>query len=263
MAYQGQWNQAQVMYSPAVYSDFMTVFRQARLRRPVADPYYVKGHGHVVDYFFPRPRATAAQDPVMQILDRVTCRGATAGTRSGRTRIRIEQYAIYGDRGVWIAKKLRMLWKAGCDIAIIYSVSSRSVLTILRNGAGRGPIPMKQSVVRDAWGNYVKYNHSKWMTISGHWGRSTAAHETFSGSANWANLAFGDDEQMQRYTNRHEVLRYNAAFEKTWHQGSSRRPAVGRVLAFGRVAGPILFGRDVPADEPTFGQGVFRYMDSD
>ena len=49
----------------------------------------------------------------MQILDNVTCRGASAGGRAGRTKIRVDQYAIYGDRGVWIAKKLRLLWKGG------------------------------------------------------------------------------------------------------------------------------------------------------
>ena len=30
---------------------------------------------------------------------------------------------------------------------------------------------MRQSVVKDYWGNIVKYNHSKWMTIIGRWGR--------------------------------------------------------------------------------------------
>ncbi len=40
MAYQGQWNQAQVTYSPAVYDDFMTIFRQARLGKPLANPYF-------------------------------------------------------------------------------------------------------------------------------------------------------------------------------------------------------------------------------
>ena len=39
----------------------MRVFRQARLRRPLANPYVVKAHGNVVNYFFPRPRATQAR----------------------------------------------------------------------------------------------------------------------------------------------------------------------------------------------------------
>ncbi len=263
MAYEGQWNQAQVMYSPQVYDDFMTVFRQARIGKRVANPYLVASHPAVTNYFFPRPRAKASQDPVMQILNRVACRGATGGTASGRTKIRVAQYAIYGDRGVWIAKKLRLLWKAGCDIAIIYSISSRPVLTILRNRAGRGPIPMKQSVVKDSWGNIVKYNHSKWMTISGRWGSSPAAYETFSGSANWANLAFGDDEQMQRIADQHEALRHNATFAKTWRQSSSRPPAASSATVFGRGIPTVIYGRDVPASAPKFGTGVFRYMPSD
>ncbi len=81
----------------------------------------------------------------------------------------------------------------------------------------------------------MKYNHSKWMTILGALGHSRAAsYETFSGSANWANLAFGDDEQMQRISNRHEALRHNATFAKTWRQESSSRAhgsAGGRVRA--------------------------------
>ena len=223
----------------------------------------MKAHGNVVDYFFPRPQATQTQDPVMHTLNRVSCRGATSGTAAGRTKIRIVQYAIYGDRGVWIAKKLRRLWTAGCDIAIIYSVSSRPVLSILRSKSGRGPVPMKQSVVKDYWGNIVKYNHSKWMTITGRWGRSRGVYQTFSGSANWANLAFGDDEQMQRYSNRRQALRHNAVFAKTWRQGSSRPPGGARVVAFGRILGPETYGADVPAVEPEFGKGVFRYMPSD
>ena len=263
MAWQGQWNQAQVMRSPSVYDDYMTIFRQSRRNVPLSRPYRVKVRGNVVNYFFPRPRATVAQDPVMHLLNGVTCRGATSGTAAGRTRIRIVQYAIYGDRGVWIAKKLRLLWKAGCDIAVIYSVSSRPVLRILRSRAGRGAIPMRQSVVKDYYGNIVKYNHSKWVTIMGRWGRSPRAYETFSGSANWANLAFGDDEQMQRITGRTTVLRHNAAFAKTWRQGSSRPPAFGRVVSFGRTAGRIPDGPDVPRDAPPFGSGVYRYMTPD
>jgi hypothetical protein len=200
----------------------------------------------------------------MQTLNRVACRGATTGTASGRTKIRILQYAIYGERGVWIAKKLRKLWKAGCDISIIYALSSRPVLSILRSHAGRGPVPMKQSVIKDYWGNIVKYNHSKWMTISGRFGRLRGVHLIFSGSANWAYPAFGDDEQMQRYSNRRQTLRHNAVFAKTWRQGSSRPPRGARVVAFGRVlAGPLDYGEDVPEVAPAFGKGVFRYMTPD
>ncbi len=173
-AYTGQWNQAQVMKSSAIYDDFMSVFRQARIGRPVASPYHARSFGSISDYFFPRPQARSAQDPVMAILNQVSCSGATSGGNArGHTRIRIIQYAMYGDRGVWLAKKLRSLWGRGCDIKIIYGVSSRPTLQILRNTSGRGRVPMRQSGVKNGSGEIVKYNHSKWMTIGGHWSSST------------------------------------------------------------------------------------------
>ncbi len=264
MAYDGQWNQAQAMYSVLANRDFAAIFRQMALRRRVPQPYHVKLMGPVTNYFFPRPRATPAMDPVIHNLNAVSCRGATTGSGSGRTMIRIIQYAMYADRGVWIAKKLRYLWEAGCDIAIIYSVISRPVLSILRRSSGRGPVPMRQSVVKDPWGNLVKYNHSKWMTITGNWHHSTASYMTFSGSANWADPAFGGDEQMQRILNRTIALRHLGAFAKTWRQRTSRAPGSGRVQSFGRTVGVPT--SDIPEDlpeEPVFGEGIYRYLPED
>ena len=101
---------------------------------------------------------------------------------------------------MWIAKKLRSLWNSGCDIQIIYSVSSRPVMSILRNGSGRGAIPVRQSVITNGKREIVKYNHSKWMTITGRFGGSTGTYVTMSGSANWSLFAFPGDEQVQTIT---------------------------------------------------------------
>ena len=257
--YRRQWNQAQVMKSPGVYNHFMSVFRQARIGRPVARPYRARKIGGVVDYFFPRPRSRAAQDPVMHLLRRVGCtRAASGGNRNGRTRIRIIQYAMYGDRGEWIARKLRKLWARGCDIKIIYGVTSRPVLQILRNRSGRGAVPMRQSATRNGNGALTRYNHSKWMTITGRWGRSRSAWITFTGSANWSLLAFGSDEQMQRVRSRRQTLPYLRAFNTTWRQRTSKRPPGGRVLTAARTTTTPVPG--VPEDAPTWGQGIYRYM---
>jgi hypothetical protein len=257
-AYTNQWNHAQVMRDKRVYDDYSWVFAQARAGRPVRNPYrVVRISSSVADYFFPRPRARASQDPVMQILGAAGCTNAGyGGTRNHRTRIRIIQYAMYGDRGVWIAKRLRALWRAGCDIKIIYGVTSRPVLQILRNHAGRGAVPMRQSVTKDASGEIIKYNHSKWMTITGRWNGSAGQFVTFTGSANWSLLAFADDEQMQRLRSRTQATLYMRAFAKTWKQRTSKLPPGGRFASFGRTMS--LPG--VPEDEPTWGKGVYRYM---
>jgi hypothetical protein len=168
---------------------------------------------------------------------------------------------------VWLAKRLRAMWEGGCDIAIIYSVSSRPVMSILRNRSGRGPIPMRQSIVKDPWGTILKYNHSKWMTIAGRLGDSPLTYLTFSGSANWTNLAFSDDEQMQRIDSHEQVSRHNDNFRKTWRQPSSRTPSFGRVATFGRGASRDLrvdpLVEDAPLNEPTFGKGVYKYLTRD
>jgi phosphatidylserine/phosphatidylglycerophosphate/cardiolipin synthase-like enzyme len=255
--YRRQWNQAHVMKSPRIYGDFVRVFRQARIGRPVSRPYRARRIGNVVDYFFPRPRSRAAQDPVMQILRRVACSRAGSGAnRNGRTRIRIIQYAMYGDRGVWIAKKLRNLWSRGCDIKIIYGVTSRPVLQVLRNRSGRGAVPMRQSATKNGRGELTRYNHSKWMTVTGRWAPSRSNWITFTGSANWSLAAFGSDEQMQRVHSRRQTLPYLRAFNATWGQKTSKRPPGGRVVAAGRTA-PVA---GVPEDAPTWGQGAYRYM---
>ncbi len=256
-AYTNQWNQAQVMKSPAIYNDFLGVYRQARIGRPLAQPYHVRDFGSIADYFFPRPRARSAQDPVMSILKRVHCAKASSGGNARHfTRIRVIQYAMYGDRGVWLAKKLRNLWGLGCDVKIIYSVSSRPTLQILRNRSGRGAVPMRQSVVRNGSGELAKYNHSKWMTITGRWGSSRSTWLTFTGSANWSLLAFASDEQMQRIRSRPATLQYLRAFARTWGQKTSKQPPGGRVAAFSR--GTSLPG--VPEDAPAWGSGAYRYM---
>ena len=268
-AYTGQWNQAQVVKSPAIHADFMSIFRQARIGRSVRNPDHTKTIGAYTDIFFPLHNAKASDDPVMQILNRTVCAGATAGGTNGRTKIRIIQYAVYGERGVWIAKKLRALWNAGCDVKMIYAVSSRPVLTILRSRSGRGAIPMRQSVIRNGAGEIVKYNHSKWMTVTGHWTPSTAAWITFTGSANWSNFAFQGDEQMQRISSRAQANRYLGTFAKTWKQRTSQVPPFGRVTTSGRLLpGAIAPGEDpliaaAPDGDIPFGSGIYKYMTED
>jgi phosphatidylserine/phosphatidylglycerophosphate/cardiolipin synthase-like enzyme len=259
MAYQGQWNQASTSWRSNVHTAFSRVFAEARRDRPVSHSYRRYPGRGITSMFFPRPGTTAPYDPVMRALSHVHCTGTTSGgDAKHHTQIRIIQYALYDTRGTWIAKRLRALWAAGCNIKIIYSVSSRSVLEILRSRSGRGPIPMKQSVVRNAAGDIVKYNHSKWMTITGHYGSSTGARVSFAGSANWANLAFSSDEQMELISDYGHTRALLAAFTRTWRQRSSHKPAFGRVPANGRT----LRGGSDP-DDPGFGRGDLKYLPED
>ncbi|MEO5653173.1 MAG: hypothetical protein ABIN79_15625, partial [Marmoricola sp.] len=220
----------------------------------VSNPYRQFTAGSVTSTFFPLPRGNASNDPVMQILNRTQCLGSSAsGTSGGRTRIRIIQYSIYGERGTWLAKKIRSLWESGCDVAIIYAVSSRPVVSILQSTSGRGRIPMRQSVITNERREIVKYNHSKWMTVVGNWGGARDAYVTFTGSANWSPFAFTGDEQMQQILSRTQALRHNGVFDKTYRQSSSHYPMYGTKAQEARMMSSI-------PEQPTFGKGIYKYL---
>ena len=252
-AFHGQWNSAQVTTSPAVYSAFMAVYREMYPATYNSSPFRDYTTGSIENIFFPLPDSTTMRDPVTRMLSRVKC--TNSGVYNGRTRIRIIQYAIYQSRGERIAKKLRSLWNQGCDIAIIYAVTTRPALSILRNHSGRGPIPMKQSIIRGKGGTIVKYNHSKWMTIAGNYGGQPGQWKTISGSANWANLALSSDEQMQILDGYANVRAYNSAFGTTWAQRTSGPPTLA-YIADGRVT-------PVPENDIPWGTGIYKYMTED
>lgn len=235
-AYKGQWNQATVMQDERVYNRFVGIFYQAA--QEIRDGYEhytdaaVPGRGSVDSIFFPK---NSYPDPVLGFLrDEVpTCAG-------GR-RIRVVQYALYDTRGIDIAQRLRQLWNNGCNVRIIYSISSRNVLKILRAKSGRGPIPMKQSTIKNRRGKIKKYNHSKWVA---------AGDRVLAGSSNWSNSTFNNDEQMQEFNG---AGAYLAAFDKTWRQRSSHNPPS---FSTRRGARQI----DQMPTEPQWGRGELKYL---
>lgn len=258
IGYRSQWNQAEVSHDPAVYNAFMTIYRETRIGTPRAVPHRRYVTGPIVNEFFPF-HANAKTDPVMVMLNQTKCTGATAGgTSNNRTRIRIINYTIYGPRGVWIAKKLRSLWNQGCDIKMIYAISSRPTIAILRNHSGRGPIPLRQSVITNSKREIVKYNHSKWMTIAGNYGNSTGAFVTMSGSSNLSLVGLHCDEQVQTINSRYQAARHIAAFNTTWRQKSSHAPGFGIKGSEGRMT-ERMWLRSIPK-EITWGKGIYKYV---
>jgi hypothetical protein len=250
-AYTGQWNQAVSMWNPAIYNRYLQVFQQMAVKE--VHGYQSTADGGAQNTFYPGGSVSLARDPVLAALNQVRCTGATSGGINGRTRVRVIQYAIYDSRGTAIAKKLRGLWNAGCNVAIIYSVSSRPVLSILRARSGRGPVPMKQSVIKNGAGEIVKYNHSKWLAISGHYyGVSRGTWTVVSGSSNWSNFAYSCDEQMTQYYGSYWASPYFRTFETTWRQKTSRAPTAGGSTAGARMP-----------SEPVLGQGIYRHMEND
>ena len=170
---------------------------------------------------------------------------------------------MYGDRGVWIAKRLAPVERRAATSRSSTRVSSRPVLGILRSRVGSRPDPA--AAVRDPQrcGEIVKYNHSKWMTITGHWGTSRRARG-LPGPANWGNLAFSSDEQMQQIRSYQHTRAFLAAFTRTWKQRTSRHPGSSRVYSFGRMLpGATDSAGELIPEEPVFGEGIYKYLEED
>ena len=258
-AFKGQWNSAVVFRGEKFFNLFRLIHDQMAERRNRGSSAYVRrGVAGVTHIFF--PGGSASRDPIMQMLSRVRCRGAS----SGATRIRVIQYAIHEARGNRIAKRLRGLWNAGCNVRIIYGVTSRPVLKILRSHSGRGAVPMKQNVIKNRRGEIVKYNHSKWLAISGYYGSNRNYWTVNAGSSNWSDLAYRSDEQHQQFSGFDRTKAYFRNFDKTWNQGSAKPPRFGR-MAVGATVDPQEASveeealEDVPV-QPTFGKGIYKYM---
>ncbi len=235
-AWTGQWNFATVMQDQGVYDRFVGIFYESAREAHGGYRRYVDGgvpgRGTVDSTFFPKG---AGPDPVLRMLyDEVpSC--------SGGRRVRMITYALYDTRGIQLAQRLRHLWNSGCNVRIIYSISSRNVLRVLRARGGRGPVPMKQSTIKNRRGKIKKYNHSKWLAVG---------NRVLSGSGNFSDSAFRNDEQMQEFDG---AGPYVSAFDKTWRQRSSHNPPSFRTRRGAREI------ERMPA-EPQWGHGELKYL---
>jgi len=193
-----QWNDIYTRVDrPNEYAEFLSVFKEmSKNERPKRGGYREFDHGKFTSIFYPydgkdRPKG----DPALAVLNRVRCLGATGGTGiGGHTKIRIAQTAMYGDRGIAIAKRLAIMHRRGCNIRLVYAMFGNEVLRILRQEAGT-PIPMTHLAWdRDEDGIYDRYVHMKTLVVSGVYGKKTNASVTINGSANWTPVSLVSDE---------------------------------------------------------------------
>ena len=142
----------------------------------------------------------ASADPVMQLLNKVTCRGA-ANTGSGRTRIRIAPDVIRETRGMRLGRKVRRaVARRLRHPRRLHRRSGVDVGRTLRAPSRRGPVPhAPHGPGRNGDGQFDNYFHMKTMTIVGNVGGKRANYVTLNGSANWSSVAARSDENMGIY----------------------------------------------------------------
>ena len=235
-----QWNDVFThVGNRAPYKFALRVFREASADKRQADPYTTKRFGGVTLMMLPNYKRMS-RDPVLRLLNEVTCRGAK-NTRSGRTVIRIAPDVIRHDRGMVLAKKVRRLWESGCDVKIGYTVLGIEIGRMLRDQGGRGPVPMKHLVQdHNGDGQFDNYFHLKAMTIRGNVGGNARGVALLNGSANWSGLAKVSDENLGIYRQLGPVNRYQKHidywydnFPSSARTGSARTTVGGDRLVFG------------------------------
>lgn len=226
-AAKGQWNQ-QFTYTndKNVYDTMQKVFAQYKLDRrrwprllqldfPTSTP-------KTTYWFTPLNAHKPQYDFMHQALSQVSCTGATQN--GGRTKIRIAMYVWRDDRGDWMARKVRQLWNAGCDVRIIYAIMGNRNKAILYSPKGRGRIPMRQTIQVDEDHRPVWYLHQKYVAISGKVGANPNAWDVYQGSFNFSDLGMRSDENMQKISGWSYWYPYNNDFNAVWKQPQTRAP---------------------------------------
>ncbi|WP_418062172.1 phospholipase D-like domain-containing protein [Pimelobacter simplex] len=202
VAAEDQWNDLYTwVNNKKIYTTFQNVFNQMKLDRNQGSRAFVRARfspTQLVD-FYPYKGAipTKVGDPDMYRLNRISCRGATGGAGyKGRTKIRIMQTAIHGERGKKLARKLVYLRKAGCDIRVVYALMGGDVHKILTRGK---VAKLQLAYDRDRNGVYDIYLHLKSLAISGVYEGRTNARVTYNGSANWSSVPLASDDVVGEF----------------------------------------------------------------
>jgi phosphatidylserine/phosphatidylglycerophosphate/cardiolipin synthase-like enzyme len=185
---------------------FMALWAQMRLDRPAHPSWFVR---HISKSFTleatPYPHAGPRHDPIISILDKVKCHGATGptGNRAHHTIVRVVMHAWNDPRGVYLAKKVRSLFAQGCDVRLMYGFAGRTVRNAFATRSKRGFIPIHTTGKDTNDDGFIDlYTHQKELLISGHYGKSTHTRLVVTGSSNYNLGGIRGDEEILLIRNR-------------------------------------------------------------
>ena len=165
-------------------------------------------------------------------------------------------HAWNGDRGVYLADKVRKLFAAGCDVRVMYGMAGLAVRQTLRKPTARGKLPVRANGF-DTDGDLLidKYSHQKYLTIAGRWG-NRVVRRVYTGSSNWSDSGTRGDELIFMVNSKRINKQWAGNFARIWRIGSRRdgsnkttfvAPGGGRASNLARVEGSTT---TVQAPEP-------------
>ncbi|HEU5038416.1 MAG TPA: phospholipase D-like domain-containing protein [Nocardioides sp.] len=210
---------------PKLYDTLVQLFRQLKKDRTAKPIYWHRAVGKKYQlWVLPHPRTTAKNDPIMNVLRPVRCQGATGGTGiNGRTKIRVSMHAWNGDRGAWIAKRLRHLFANGCNVKVMWALAGSKMKKTIGTDTKRGRIRRHANGYNtdcDPENQVDMYSHQKYMTISGHYGKDRSTSLVLTGSSNWTHSGVSGDEIILSARGKRLVKQWNRNFDHIWTKRS-------------------------------------------
>ncbi|MGH3414617.1 MAG: phospholipase D-like domain-containing protein [Marmoricola sp.] len=176
-------------------------------------------HGSLLLQAIPWPNYSRNNDPIMAILRRVHCYGATGGTggTGNRTIVRVDMHAWSGDRGRWIAKRLRYMYAHGCHVQLMYGFAGAKVRNALARKTGHGYVPVRSNGYdTDHNGELDLYSHQKELMISGHYGSQHKYRLSITGSSNYSDHGLTGDEILFLIHRHPAYNAYTRNFKWVW-----------------------------------------------
>jgi hypothetical protein len=199
------WNNAVVLPgNKRLYQAYEGYFKDLAAERKNLDYYRVvntgSAGGSVRAHFFPRAGDSAATDPVVEHLGKVSCQGGGTTVRVG-----MSEWDTYR---IAIPEKLRDLAAQGCTVKIVYGIMDDEVKQVLRSE------PRIELRTLGTGGALPGRVHSKYLLIEGGYDGDRDARWVFTGSHNYNLTSLRrNDEALLRLNNKTVYQQYVANFD--------------------------------------------------
>ena len=148
--------------------------------------------GPFTSRFFPMANASKRNDPTLNDLNHIRCKGSDFG----RTRVNVSMFYWAGTRGWYLASKLLDLARHGCRVSVIYGAPSKVIRLRLSKAARHHLINLWDSR-KDLNGNgdYDVRTHGKYVLVKGTYRGDRHTRVVMTGSQNWVggSLSKGDE----------------------------------------------------------------------
>jgi phosphatidylserine/phosphatidylglycerophosphate/cardiolipin synthase-like enzyme len=237
--------------------NFRELWAQMKKDKPAHPAWWVHriGKSFVLEAT-PFPHPGPRHDPIISILNKVHCLGATGPTGNAvhHTVVRVIMHAWNDARGTYLANKVRSLYGQGCDVKLMYGFAGQTVRNSFATRSRRGFMPVHTTGKDTNDDGFIDlYTHQKELLISGHYGRSRHTRMVVTGSSNWNVGGVRGDEEILRIKNRAGAWHdYINDFSRMWTNFSTLVKYIPYPNAASSTSGARAFTFGRPLTEPEF-----------